>query len=399
MSTEKVSILPAPVSPLWRAELTAAAAIKPTAIRWLWPGWLPRGKLAILAGAGGSGKTTLVIGLIGTLSSGGVWPDGERCAERGNSIIWSSEDDPADTLVPRLIAAGADLSKVHFVEGRINGLGEREPFDPARDFDLLKEAVLSIGSVSLLLLDPIVNLVRGDMNQPNQVRRSLQALVDFADAQGCAVIGISHFSKGSGASAPTERVIGSQAFGALARVVLVAAKQEHTEARVLARAKSNIGSDDGGVSYVIEQCTIAEGIETTRISWGDLVEGSARDILAEAERLEGESEPDADDPVEALRRILSSGAMTGKEAKNLMKGEGYTEKQIRRAREKLEISVRREGFGKDISSYWSLPALAPDYLFMPSDSHSCPHLGVGMNEEKGHEWGDPAPLDDDAEAF
>ncbi|HGE2296536.1 TPA: AAA family ATPase, partial [Pseudomonas aeruginosa] len=101
--------------PGWRANAVSAASIKPVAIRWLWPGWIAQGKLHILAGAGGTGKTTLLLGLIATITSAGRWPDGERCKEAGNAIIWSSEDDPADTIVPRLAAAGADLRRVHII--------------------------------------------------------------------------------------------------------------------------------------------------------------------------------------------------------------------------------------------------------------------------------------------
>ena len=99
------------------------------------------------------------------------------------------------------------------------------------------------------------------------MRRSLQAVVDFADAHGCAVIGITHFAKGGADEAPQDRVIGSQAFGALARMVLVTAKEEGSNRRVMARAKSNIALDDGGVAYSLELVTIAGGIEATHAVW------------------------------------------------------------------------------------------------------------------------------------
>jgi hypothetical protein len=106
----------------WRADMTSAASIVPVPIHWLWPGWIARGKLTVLAGAGGSGKTTLAISLIGILTSGGRWPDGERCHEPANVLIWSSEDDPADTLVPRLMAAGANLERVHIIQWRARAI-------------------------------------------------------------------------------------------------------------------------------------------------------------------------------------------------------------------------------------------------------------------------------------
>ncbi len=291
--------------------------------------------------------------------------DGEKCATPGNALIWSSEDDPADTLVPRLVAAGADLSRVHIIQGRINAQGEADPFDPSSDIGLLRDTVREIGGVSLLMLDPVVSAVKGDMHKANDVRRGLQCVVDFAEANLCAVVGISHFAKGGAGSSPADRVIGSQAFSALARTVLVAAKQQDSDARVLARAKSNIGTDDGGVSYTIEPCTIDGGIETTHVLWGDLIKGSARDILGDVESVDEERLDDSDDPAEALRRILSSGPLTGKDAKGLMTGNGYTQKQIRNARERLFVVTTRSGFGGETVVHWALPQAQGEFAPFP----------------------------------
>lgn len=342
---EGVAVLPKPpASQKWRAELTSAASIAPVPIRWLWPGWVARGKLTVLAGAGGSGKTTLAVGLIGTLTSGGRWPDGEACSEKGNALIWSSEDDPADTLVPRLMAAGADLTRVHIIQGRVNAAGEREPFDPATDFDLLKEAVEEIGGASLLLLDPVVNVVKGDMHRANDVRRALQAVIDFAEAHWCAVLGITHFSKGSGASSPADRVIGSQAFGALARAVLVAAKQEDTETRVLARAKSNISDDQGGVGYVVEPCTVGDGIETTRVLWGERIEGSARDILADVESTGDDGQrSELEEACDFLRDTLQAGPVPTRQIKSEAADAGLSWATVRRAQKAIGAEAVKEG--------------------------------------------------------
>ncbi|MNV41443.1 hypothetical protein D3C71_1330800 [compost metagenome] len=370
---------------VWKVKTTSAASIKPVAIRWLWPGWLAKGKLHILAGAGGTGKTTLLLGLVATITTGGLWPDGSRCTEPGNALIWSSEDDPADTLVPRLAAAGADLTRVHIIQGRINAQGDADPFDPANDIALLRATAHEIGGVSLLMLDPIVSAVKGDMHKANDVRRALQGVVDFAEQNLCAVVGISHFAKGGAGSSPADRVIGSQAFSALARTVLVAAKQEDSDQRVLARAKSNIGTDEGGVSYTIEPCDIGGGIEATRVLWGGVIEGSAREILGDVEATDEERLDDSDDPAEALRRILSAGPLTGKDAKQLMTGNGYTQKQIRNARERLSIVTARSGFGSDTVVSWSLPQAQGDFaLFRPAKSTETLHLReeteVGANE-------------------
>jgi putative DNA primase/helicase len=368
----------------WRANAIQATHITPTAIHWAWPGWLAKGKLIILAGAGGGGKTTIAISFIATMTYGGRWPDGELCRERRSVIIWSSEDDASDTIVPRLMAAGADLGRVYILQGRINGLGDIQPFDPAKDIDLLAAELERIGDVGLIMIDPIVSAVAGDMHRANDVRRALQGLVDLAVQYDCAVLGITHFSKGSAGNNPADRVLGSQAFGALARTVLVAAKQEDSDLRVLARAKSNIADDSGGCSYSIEECTVGEGITTTRVAWGDMIEGSAREILADVERIEND-QPDDDDPSDCLQRILKDNPLESNNAKALMKSNGYTEKQIRRAREKLAVVVVRTGSKKDVKSYWSLAQETDDSLLVPSKPYSCPPLGVGMSKENGHE--------------
>ena len=109
-------------------------------------------------------------------------------------------------------------------------------------------------------------------------------VVDFAERHCCAVLGISHLSKGTAQSSAANRVIGSQAFSALARTVLVAEKDQNSEARVLVRAKSNVSIDNGGIEYFVEPIVIDEQLETTCIRWGEAIDGSAEAILAAIEQ-------------------------------------------------------------------------------------------------------------------
>jgi hypothetical protein len=350
-------------------ELLRADQVRIEPIRWLWDGHLARGKMHILAGAPGGGKTTIALAVAATITTGGRWPDGTR-AEVGNVLIWSGEDDPADTLVPRLRAMDADLPRVSFVGSTteiVNGQEQRIAFDPAKHLDALMQRIAA-EPPSLLIVDPIVSAVAGDSHKNAETRRGLQPLVDLARLYSVAVLGITHFSKGTQGREPTERVTGSLAFGAIARIVFVASKTKD-DGRVFLKSKANIASDEGGFGYDIEQVQVPgyPDIYASRVLWGGAVEGNARDVLAEAEAEPAEEEgpTETDEAIDALRDVLSDGEMTAKEVKATMRAAGFTDKVIRLARERLGVQTRREGFGMAMRSLWSLP---PD----PESAHSCP---------------------------
>ena len=236
-------------------QLMRGSSIEPLHVAWLWQGYLARGKLHICAGAPGSGKTTLALRMAAIVTTGAQWPDGSRCPA-GNVVIWSGEDDVQDTLIPRLRAAGADMSRVFFV-GDVRETNGLRSFDPAKDIPALERAIAEAGGAALVIVDPVVSAVQGDGHKSNDVRRGLQPLVDLAMNMRAALFGISHFSKGTAGREPLERVTGSVAFGAVARVVFVAAKEQPDEEsglaprRMFVRAKSNIGPDGGGFEYAL----------------------------------------------------------------------------------------------------------------------------------------------------
>lgn len=327
--------------------LTCAATLKPEPVRWLWRDWLALGKFHVLAGAPGQGKTTLALAMAAAVTSAGRWPDGSRC-DAGSVLMWSGEDDPADTLLPRLVAMGADPARVFFVTGSQVG-GEVLPFDPARDMPQLLAEAERIGNVRLLIVDPVVSAVAGDSHKNTEVRRALQPLVDLGAALGAAVLGISHFSKGSSGRDPTERVVGSMAFGAVARVVLCAAKVKGQDGdddrRILVRSKSNIGPDDGGFEYGIAQAELDAwpGVHASLIEWGQAVDGTARELLAEAE---SDLNADGDDSADVdgfLRGLLAPGPMTAKAIKADADGAGYAWRTVQRAAQRIGAERRKEG--------------------------------------------------------
>ena len=344
--------------------LQCASELTVAPVRWLWKYWLALGKLHILAGAPGQGKTTLALAMAATVTIGGRWPDGTT-SPAGNVLIWSGEDDPTDTLLPRLIAAGADCTRCYFIKSALRA-GEVVPFDPSRDMQNLQTAIAQIGGIGLLVVDPVVSAVQGDSHKNTEVRRALQPLVDLAAACDCAVLGITHFAKGGQGTDPTQRVVGSVAFAAVARVVMVAAKVkgagDNEDARILARSKSNHGPDDGGFHYSLEQLVIESDIETQRIAWGQAVEGSARDLLTDPNaHSDSDIEGSAKDvAVEFLLELLGDGSAPSKFVETEAKAAGIAWRTVRRASETLGVKKRRLN---DVW-YWLKPESLPNWPSM-----------------------------------
>lgn len=343
--------------------LVCASDIAPEPIHWLWPGWLAAGKMHVFGGAPGTGKTTISMGLAATVTTGGRWPDGTRAID-GNVVIWSGEDDPGDTLVPRLILSGADLSRVYFITGIREG-NERRSFDPARDMEPLRHKLKEVGDVRLLIVDPLVSAVAGDSHKNAEVRRGLQPLADLAASMRCALLGITHFSKGTGGRDPVERLTGSLAFGALARVVWVAAKhQEEGEdgrtVRLFCRAKSNIGPDDGGFEYDLHQAELKThpGIFASSVFWGGAVNGAARELLATADATSDDGEGGTlTDAKRFLSDLLADGSMKAGEVFKEATGAGHTKRCIQRAANKIGVLRHKDGMRG--GWLWKLPTKVP----------------------------------------
>lgn len=336
-----------------RAILARGDSITPEPIDWIWRDWFAAGKLHLGAGAPGTGKTTLAIAIAATITIGGRWPDGSR-APTGNIVMWSGEDDPADVLIPRFRAAGADMTRVHIVRG-VDGPDGILPFDPAGDTEAL--AAVLMPDVRLLIVDPIVTAVAGDSHKNAEVRRGLQPLVDLAARHRCALLGITHLTKGTAGRDPVERVTGSLAFGALARVVLLAGQQqaesEKPAQRLLMRAKSNIGPDTGGYNYDLRLVELDgyPGVQASAVMWGQPVEGTARELMAQTEAAP-EEEPEGD-AGGFLAELLSDGPMSAKDVYREADGAGYSRTTMKRAKASIGAVTRKQGMSG--GWVWSLP--------------------------------------------
>jgi RecA-family ATPase len=209
--------------------------------------------------------------------------------------------------------------------------------------------------VSLLIVDPLVSAVMGDSHKNAEVRRGLAPMVDLAARLDAALLGITHYSKGTHGRDPLERVSGSLAFGALARIVLGTVKQDAEEGQpqrmMLARAKSNIGPDGGGFTYGFEQIALPDHPQLTasRIAWGTAVEGTARELLAEAEP-SGES---GDDAAAFLRDLLAHGSRAAKDVYREAESAGYSRDQMKRAKRRTGVEAVKTGM--DGGWLWRLP--------------------------------------------
>ena len=335
-------------------EIRPATSFTVAPIRWIWDGWLARGKLHLLAGAPGTGKTTIALSIASTITTGSRWPDGSQ-AEQGDVLIWTGEDGIADTLLPRLLAAGGDPSKVHFVSSMQED-GKPRPFDPATGMPDLVRAARKLPGLKLVILDPVVAAVSGDSHKNTETRRGLQPVVDLADQLDCAVLGITHLSENTGGREPLERVAGSIAFGAVARVVLATVKPADTEApRRLVRAKSNLGPDTGGFEYTLFGAPVpGQEFNAQRVEWGEILEGSARELMAcEQPDDSGDALEDAE---EFLLDILRDGPVATKEIRAAASAHGHKPRTVDRAKQSLNITATKAGF--DGGWAWKLPEAA-----------------------------------------
>lgn len=336
---------------------------------WLWNEWMACGCLQVFAGPAGLGKTTIALSLAAVLTRGSLWPDGSRCSQPGSVIFWSGEDAVDKTLMPRFVAMGGDPERIYFVDAvtaKEDGNLETREFDPSRDIPLLIEKANEIGDVRLLVVDPVSMCVAGDSNKNAEVRRGLAPLKAFAERHGAAVLGISHFSKGSEGRDPLSRVTGSLAFGAAPRLVLSAVTEnpkpdepEDAEPRHLfVRTKSNLGPTGDGFRYVIEQIPVSEGIPASRIVWGEHLKGNARELLADAEHVEADDgdRTEREDAKDFLRNVLDGDGLPAKQLFREYRDAGHSERTIRRAAKELGVQKIKQGMGG--GWVWRMPKMS-----------------------------------------
>jgi putative DNA primase/helicase len=292
------------------AVLVRADKMKPESINWAWKNRFAFGKLAVLAGDPGLGKSTILIELAALHSIGGEFPCGEGHAQQCESLILTAEDGLRDTLIPRLMAAGADLEKIHFLTGtKGEGTDDESLFDLGRDMAALRKALKEHPNIRILIIDPLTAYLGPIKAKENsEVRRVLAPLVKLIEETGVLAIGNNHLNKSAGKA--LYRVLDSIAFVAVGRTVhLVIKDADNPDNRKFICDKTNIGSKPLGLTYLVQKTWITapetgEEIETSRISWGTQhIDESADDAL-EVERTDSTA---TDDAVEFLQIVLRNG--------------------------------------------------------------------------------------------
>ncbi|MDB5973469.1 MAG: hypothetical protein JWR07_229 [Nevskia sp.] len=333
-----------------RLVTVCAQDVKPEPIRWLWPGRIALGKLTLIAGDPGLGKSMLTACMAAHVTCGLAWPvDGSECP-RGSVLLVSGEDDPGDTIRPRLDAAGADAGRVHILKSvRVPGEASRM-LSLQHDLEAIGLFLEEHPDVRLVTIDPLTAYLGAtDSHKNSDVRALLQPLGELAAHYRVAIIAVSHLNKGGdgGGGSALYRVSGSLAFVAAARASFVVTKDKvNPERRLLLPSKNNLGPDASGLAYRIG---LADN-GAPRVEWEETaVVLSADDALSIVTEDEGYI-----DTADWLRQLLAAGPMPARQVQTEAKHIGIPWRTVQRALKKSGAESVREGFGVDARYVWRL---------------------------------------------
>jgi hypothetical protein len=339
--------------------LTRLADVEPERVSWVWPGWIPVGKLVTLDGDPGLGKSTLALSIAAAVTTGGAWPDGARCDYPGDVLLMSAEDGLADTVRPRCDAAGADVAHIHAIEGVpiVDEFGERTLRPPnLADIASLEDAIKRT-QARLLVIDVVMAYMPSgvDSHKDQDIRRVLSRLASLSEASGCTVLLLRHLNKAKGGD-PIYRGGGSIGIVGAARAgMLVAPDPEDPDRRVLASVKSNLGPRPESLAYRLVE-TGSHGV--ARVQWEGQTNHTAHTLL---------SDPHDDDQGAATEAeqwlsdyLTEQGAASSKTVKGAAAKAGIRERTLQRAVKSLGVIVESRGFPR--VTWWRLdsPANASD---------------------------------------
>lgn len=356
------------------------ADVQPQPIRWLWPGRIARGKVTLIAGHPGLGKSQLTASLAAVVTTGGRWPVDRSACERGEVILLNAEDDVADTIRPRLDAAGADCTRIHVIDAVRDvdreGRATLRTFNLKADIGRLALELERRPAVSLVIIDPAsAYLGDTDSHVNAEVRALLAPMSEVAARHAVAIVMVSHLNKGGGSGEALLRVTGSLAFVAAARAAYVVTKDADDPARRLfLPMKNNVGPDATGLAFRLRGVTLPGGVETCALEWDSEPVAVTADEAMQPPQADDERSERAD-ACGFLRGLLADGPVPSQQVQRDAAGAGHAWATVRRAAKELGVVVRKEGgrFGGAKQQWqWSLPDDLPDRRCSPSpeDAHT-----------------------------
>ena len=335
--------------------LVCFADVEQKEVEWLWRDRIPLGRITLLVGRPGLGKSFLTAYMAAQVSTGADWPDGAP-APRGDVMFISAEDDPADTTKPRLKACGADCGRVHLLKATCRDATTGEEFTVAfdlRNVDLIRQALDRLPGCKLVVVDPVGSYLGGrvDAHRDNEVRAVLAPLAELSAERGVAVVLVCHTRKAH-ADTADDAVLGSRGFVGLARCVLhLMPDAEDRERRLLVPGKSNLGRPAAGLAFRIAG-------QPVRVEWEDApLDGLHADDVAV--RAGGEDRPRGPAPRaresagEWLADLLIAGPQPVTQIKEQAAAAGLAWRTVRRAHIDLGIVPKKLGFAGGWS--WGLP--------------------------------------------
>lgn len=336
-----------PQTPCRTAHVEWASTIRPERQVWLWENRIPVGTVSALAGRGGTGKTTYALDLAARISRGSL--PGEYQGKPRSTLLWSGEDAWGPVIVPRAMAANADLTKI----GRLamkstltqNEVSPQLPLDVTA----IHNAVVA-SKAALVIIDPIASTMAGDLNREADVREAIDALAKVAADTKTVVMFVRHFGKGGGN--PSDKMSGNHAFrDAVRSVFLFAADADQV---VVTQDKGNY-APPGAESFAfrLENTainTVAGTLEVARVVDLGTSEVSVGDIINRTLI----RDEDANGIDGWLTSLLANGSVKATEVFSAADAAGYSKDQAKRAKARLGVIAERPT--NPGPWFWSLPA-------------------------------------------
>lgn len=338
--------------------------VEPEAVTWLWPGRLAEGKITILDGNPGLGKSSATLDIAARISRGDVLPGGyDRVGPRG-VVLLSAEDGLADTIVPRLLAAGADAARVFAMTG-VKAPDDAEQGVTVPDELAAVEAAITRMDAALLVVDPLVAYLpqTTNANKDQDVRRALAPLAAMLERTNCAGVLVRHLNKTQSSDAISRGggsigIIGAARFG-----LLVARDPDNDDARVMASTKCNIGPEPPALRYWLAS---VPGTDVARVVWDMAqVHYAAHDLL-EIANDEGER-TERDEAAAWLADYLAVGPKPADTVFREARKAGHSDKTLRRAKKAIGVRSTKDGFG--YSGQWVWAYTGHDIAKAPEGAH------------------------------